>query len=90
MLSVNSITSEFVQIKYYPDYSLGSNQTISNQSVVTLGLKHHRLGTHTPVIFLGNDSDKFPNLSKSFGGGSVQIKPDQIKPAQIKVLSHSI
>jgi hypothetical protein len=30
-------------------------------------------------MFLGNDSDKFPNLSKSLGGDSVQVKPDQIK-----------
>jgi hypothetical protein len=46
---------------------------------VLFGLKHNRLGTHTPVMFLGNDSNKFPNLSKSLGGDSVQIKPDQIK-----------
>jgi hypothetical protein len=44
-----------------------------------LGLKHNRLRTHAPVMFLGNDLDKFPNLSKLLGGDSVQIKPDQIK-----------
>jgi hypothetical protein len=30
-------------------------------------------------MFLGNDSDKFSNLSKSLGGDSDQLKPDQIK-----------
>jgi len=47
-----------------------------------LGLKHNRLETHTPVMFLGNDSHKFPNSSKSLGGDSVQIKPDQINQAR--------
>jgi hypothetical protein len=51
-----------------------------------LGLKHNRLRTHEPVMFLGHGSYKFPNLSKSLGGDSVQIKLDQNKPDQIKVL----
>jgi hypothetical protein len=35
-----------------------SNQIGSNQNVVFLGLKHNQLGTHTPDICLGNDSEK--------------------------------
>jgi hypothetical protein len=45
---------------------------------------------HAQVMFLGNGSDKSPNLSKSLGGDSVHIKPDQIKPGQIKVLFPSV
>jgi hypothetical protein len=33
---------------------LGSTQTRSTQSVVSLGLKHNRLGTHTLIMSLGN------------------------------------
>jgi hypothetical protein len=63
MLSVNSIASEFVQLKFYPAYFPDQIKVL-----FPLGLKHNRLGTHAPVMFLGNDSYKFPNLSKSLGG----------------------
>jgi len=50
-----------------PEPPYASNQIKSTQSVVSLGLKHSRFGTHTPIMSLGNT-----------GGDSVQLKPDQI------------
>jgi hypothetical protein len=51
-------------------------------SVVFLGLEHNRLGAPAPVMFLGNDSDKFSNLPKSLG--VTRFKSKQLKSNQIK------
>jgi len=58
-----------------------SNQLKSNQ-VLCSSIWNTRLGARAPVMFLGNDSDKFSNLPKSLG--VTRFKSKQLKSNQIK------
>jgi dihydroxyacetone kinase DhaKLM complex PTS-EIIA-like component DhaM len=89
-----SIVLEFAQTTHCYDYSqfnskCGVSVQIKPDQVKVMfqfSLKHNRLGTHASDMSLVTTRTNSQICLKSLGGVSVQLKPNQIKPDQVKVM----